>query len=123
MYATPSAAPGTGIGRDEQMQGPGGALRQGATPGRAGRLPHPYRPYGHPDLVLGRAVAPCITDDQAELISSTRLGDVLIEQIAAERGQTGSVVRMRRKRAERKLVTAIQRGELAVPHRIMAATA
>jgi hypothetical protein len=45
----------------------------------------PYRPYGHPDLVLGRAVAAgIVTDDQAELISSTRLGDVLIEQIAAE---------------------------------------
>jgi len=30
MYAIPSAAPGTGIGCDEQMQGSGGALRQGA---------------------------------------------------------------------------------------------
>jgi hypothetical protein len=39
----------------------------------------PHRPYGHPDLVLGRAVAAGITDTQAELISSTRLGDVLIE--------------------------------------------
>jgi hypothetical protein len=83
----------------------------------------PHRPYGHPDLVLGRAVsAGIITDSQAELISSTRLGGVLIEQIAAECGQTGSVVRMRRKRAERKLVAALQRGELAVPCRVMAAT-
>jgi len=72
----------------------------------------PYRPYGHPDLVLGRAVAAgIITDAQAELIGSTRLGDVLIEQIAAECGRPGSVVRMRRKRAERKLVAAVQRGE------------
>ena len=37
--------------------------------------------------------------------------------------QTGSVVRMRRKRAERKLVAALQRGELAVPRRRIVATA
>jgi hypothetical protein len=74
----------------------------------------PYRPYGHPDLILGRAVAAgVITANQAELISSTRLGDVLIEHIAAECGQPGSVVRMRRKRAERKLVAALQRGEVS----------
>lgn len=83
----------------------------------------PYRPYGHPDLVLGRAVAAgIITDAQAELIGSTRLGDVLIEQIAAECGQPGSVVRMRRKRAERKLIAALQQGELAVPRRVAVAT-
>ena len=57
----------------------------------------PHRPYGHPDLVLGRAVAAnIITQAQADLIGSTRLGDadvaltflqnVLIEQIAAEFG-------------------------------------
>jgi hypothetical protein len=81
----------------------------------------PYRPYGHPGLVLGRAVtAGIITDTQAELISSTRLGDVLIEQIAAECGQPGSVVRMRRKRAERKLVAALQQGDLAVARRVVA---
>jgi hypothetical protein len=45
---------------------------------------------------------------------------VLIEQIAAECGQSGSVVRMRRKRAERKLVAALQRGALAVPRRVVA---
>jgi len=83
----------------------------------------PYRPYGHPDLILGRAVAAgIITPAQAELIGSTRLGDVLIEQIAAECGHSGSVVRMRRKRAERKLVAALQRGDLAVPHRVVPAT-
>jgi hypothetical protein len=82
----------------------------------------PYRPYGHPDLILGRAVAAgIITAAQADLIGSTRMGDVLIEQIAAECGQPGSVIRMRRKRAERKLVAALQRGELAVPRRMMAA--
>ncbi|MDG4793650.1 hypothetical protein [Micromonospora sp. WMMD1082] len=82
----------------------------------------PYRPYGHPDLVLGRAVAAgIITEAQAELIAATRLGDVLIEQIAAECGQPGAVVRMRRKRAERKLVAALKQGQLAVPRRVTAA--
>jgi hypothetical protein len=76
----------------------------------------PRRPYGHPDLILGRAVAAkIITQAQADLIASTRLGDVLIEQIAAECGVPGSVIRMRRKRAERTLLTALQRGDLAVP--------
>ncbi len=78
----------------------------------------PYRPYGHPDLILGRAVAAGIlTVAQADLIGSTRIGDVLIEQIASERGQPGSVIRMRRKRAERKLVAALEQGYLAVPRR------
>jgi hypothetical protein len=82
----------------------------------------PRRPYGHPDLILGRAVAAkVITQAQADLIGSTRLGDVLIEQIAAECGVDGSVVRMRRKRAERRLVTALRRGDLAVPRRAVAA--
>jgi hypothetical protein len=74
----------------------------------------PRRPYGHPDLVLGRAVAAGIlTQTQADLIGSTRLGDVLIEQIAAEKGVSASVIRMRRKRAERTLVAALKRGDLA----------
>jgi DNA-directed RNA polymerase specialized sigma24 family protein len=82
----------------------------------------PHRPYGHPDLILGRAVAANIlTPAQAELIGSTRLGDALIEQIAAECGVAGSVVRMRRKRAERRLVTAVRSGDLAVPRRTVTA--
>jgi hypothetical protein len=74
----------------------------------------PHRPYGHPDLLLGRAVAAgVITAAQADLIGSTRLGDVLVEQIAAEHGVAASVIRMRRKRAERTLVKALTRGELS----------
>jgi hypothetical protein len=74
----------------------------------------PRRPYGHPDLLLGRAVAAgVITAAQADLIGSTRLGDVLVEQIAAEHGVAASVIRMRRKRAERTLVKALTRGELS----------
>jgi len=76
----------------------------------------PRRPYGHPDLILGRAVAAQIlTQDQADLIGSTRLGDVLIEQIAAEHAVDGAAIRMRRKRAERQLVTALNRGDLTIP--------
>lgn len=76
----------------------------------------PRRPYGHPDIVLGRAVrAGVLTADQADLIGATRLGDVLIEQIAAAGGESGSVVRMRRRRAEVKLVAALHRGDLALP--------
>jgi hypothetical protein len=76
----------------------------------------PRRPYGHPDLVLSRAVhAGVLTVDQADLIGATRLGDVLVEQIAAASGESGSVVRMRRRRAELKLVAALQRGDLALP--------
>ena len=75
----------------------------------------PRRPYGHPDLILGRAVAAgIITQRQADLIGETRLGDVLVEQIAAERGVAPSVIRMRRKRAERSLVEALARGTLAL---------
>ncbi len=76
----------------------------------------PRRPYGHPDLILGRAVAAGIlTQQQADLIGATRLGDVLIEQIAAERGLNPAVVRMRRKRAEHRLVNALHHSDLAIP--------
>ena len=73
----------------------------------------PRRPYGHPDLILGRAVAAgVITAAQAELIGAARLGDVLVEQIAAEHGVPAPVIRMRRKRAERSLVRALAHGDL-----------
>ena len=79
----------------------------------------PQRPYGHPDLILGRAVAAgVLTEPQAELIGATRFGYVLIEQLAAEQGVTGSVMRMRRKRAERVLVAALNRGDLAGGFRV-----
>jgi hypothetical protein len=72
----------------------------------------PTRPYGHPDLILGRAAAAgIITGAQAELIGATRLGGVLIEQLAAEAGVSAPVLRMRRRRAERRLVSAMMLGE------------
>ena len=74
----------------------------------------PTRPYGHPDLILGRAAAAgIITAEQAELIGATRLGGTLVEQLAAEQGVSGPVLRMRRRRAELQLAAALQRGEVS----------
>ncbi|MEV4536284.1 hypothetical protein AB0J82_21075 [Asanoa sp. NPDC049518] len=76
----------------------------------------PSLPYGHPDLLLGRAAAAgLISTEAAELISSTRFGDALIEQLAAERGLTAPVLRMRRRRAERAVAAAVRRGDLSSP--------
>ena len=73
----------------------------------------PARPYGHPDLILGRAVATgVITAEQRELIEATRLGRELLDEIAARRGVAASVLRMRRVRGEHKLVAALARGDL-----------
>jgi hypothetical protein len=74
----------------------------------------PTRPYGHPDLILGRAVhAGVINADQAELISATRLGRVLVEDLAAKAGVDASVIRMRRRRAELAVVRALTDGVLS----------
>ncbi|MFI7077156.1 hypothetical protein ACIBO1_07675 [Micromonospora sp. NPDC049903] len=74
----------------------------------------PRMPYGHPDLLLGRAVASgLITADAAELISATRFGDALIEQLAAEQHLTPGALRMRRRRAERIVAAAVVRGQLS----------
>jgi len=53
-----------------------------------------------------------ITPEQAELISATRLGRVLVEDIAARRGLEPSVLRMRRRRAELKVLRALSAGRL-----------
>jgi hypothetical protein len=83
----------------------------------------PHAPYGHPDLVLGRAVtAGILTTTEAALIGDTRLGDVLIDTLADHHGVSAPVLRMRRVRAERRLVAAIHRGDLTVPPRPTAAT-
>ncbi|MFI2652824.1 hypothetical protein [Micromonospora fulviviridis] len=78
----------------------------------------PKMPYGHPDLLLGRAAAAgLISAEAAELISATRFGDALIEQIAGEKGVSPSVLRMRRRRAERVVAAAVTRGDLSGPIR------
>jgi hypothetical protein len=76
----------------------------------------PRMPYGHPDLLLGRAAATgLITGEAAELISATRFGDTLIAQLAAEQGVTAGALRMRRRRAERAVAVAVTRGDLSGP--------
>ncbi|MFY1623612.1 hypothetical protein ACN268_10430 [Micromonospora sp. WMMD735] len=83
-----------------------------ADPSCGSRLPR--MPYGHPDLLLGRAAAAgLITGEAAELISVTRFGDALIEQLAVERGVTAAALRMRRRRAERVVAAAVIRGDLS----------
>jgi hypothetical protein len=73
----------------------------------------PIRPYGHPDLLLGRAARlGVINADDAELISQTRFGRVLVEQIAAHTGVDAATLRMRRRRAELKVVRALTEGIL-----------
>ncbi|WP_307812999.1 hypothetical protein [Micromonospora coerulea] len=75
----------------------------------------PRFPYGHPDLVLARAVtAGVITAEQAELIGATRLGGTLVDHLAAELEVSAPTIRMRRRRAEQTLAAAIHRGDLAV---------
>jgi len=74
----------------------------------------PRAPYGHPDLLLGRAVAlGVLTPEMAALIGDTRIGDTLIEQRAAEQGLSAPVLRMRRHRAEQALVRSLNRGDLS----------
>ncbi|MBO4161396.1 hypothetical protein [Micromonospora antibiotica] len=74
----------------------------------------PRMPYGHPDLLLGRAAAAgLISGEAAELISVTRFGDALIEELAVERGVTAAALRMRRRRAERVVAAAVIRGDLS----------
>jgi hypothetical protein len=70
-------------------------------------------PVRAPDLILGRAVTlGVISAEQRELIAATRLDRELIEEIAARTGIAASVLRMRRVRAERKLLAALERGDL-----------
>jgi hypothetical protein len=78
----------------------------------------PRMPYGHPDLLLSRAAATgLISAEAVELISATRFGDALIEQLAADMGVTAQVLRMRRRRAERVVAAALIRGDLSGPPR------
>ena len=78
----------------------------------------PDMPYGHPDLLLDRAVvAGILTRPQADLIGATRLEHVLVEQLAAEAGVGEAAIRKRRRLAERLLTEAILDGVLTLPAR------
>jgi hypothetical protein len=76
----------------------------------------PHLPYAHPDLLLARAAAIGLIDRaEAELILQTRLEDTTIEKLAASTGLDPAVLRMRRVRAERRLVQGIRDGHLSGP--------
>ncbi len=65
----------------------------------------PPRPWGHPDLVLAKAVtAGVIGAADAELIGATRIGDMDLADAANELGITYKACHLRRSRAESKLV-------------------
>jgi hypothetical protein len=66
----------------------------------------PPRPWGHPDLVLARAVADgVIGHADAELIGETRIGGRTLRDYAAAIGESEDRAQKRRKAAERRLVT------------------
>jgi len=65
----------------------------------------PPEPWGHPDLVLARAVADgVITAEQADMIGATRLEEISARDYAATHGINYHTVLRTRLRAERKLV-------------------
>ncbi|WP_163511221.1 hypothetical protein [Fodinicola acaciae] len=73
----------------------------------------PQLPWGHPDLVLIRAVqAGVITADEAELISRTRLGGDHVTTVAKEQRINRRTLASRRETAEARLVAAIRNGDL-----------
>jgi hypothetical protein len=74
----------------------------------------PHLPYGHPDLLLARAVAIGLIDaDDADLITATWLEHKTIEQVSRRTGADPGVLRMRRLRAGRRLADAILDGLLS----------
>ncbi|MHB1613724.1 MAG: RNA polymerase sigma factor [Actinomycetes bacterium] len=76
-------------------------LAERARPGHDPVSTEPPQPYGHPDLVLARAVAQgVICADDAELIGATRLGDVSLRDTATALGLSYAAAHQRRLRAE-----------------------
>ncbi|MEY9887670.1 hypothetical protein ABIA31_001299 [Catenulispora sp. MAP5-51] len=74
-------------------------------------------PVGHPDLVLMRAVsAGAISEADAELISATRLDRVDMEVYAGQLGVSYNAVKIRRQRAEARLVAFIAGAERPSAH-------
>jgi predicted DNA-binding protein (UPF0251 family) len=74
----------------------------------------PPPPYGHPDLVLARAVAVgVLSAEEAELIGVTYLEDASVADYADRTGMSRWAVYKRRKAAETRLVEAIRSGALS----------
>ncbi|MDA8062656.1 MAG: hypothetical protein M0T80_09570, partial [Actinomycetota bacterium] len=80
-------------------------LAEVGRPGTEAVSAAPPRPWAHPDLVLARAVREKVLEaHEAELISATRVGDVALDDAAAELDIGYWACAKRRERAERKLV-------------------
>lgn len=78
-------------------------------PGFRSAVPRP--PWGHPDLVLARAVRESVlTRTEADLIGTTRLEELTLEDWAARHGTTPNAAYKVRRRAEARLI-AFLRGE------------
>ncbi|NIL44200.1 hypothetical protein HCB17_26190 [Salinispora arenicola] len=77
----------------------------------------PPAPYGHPDLVLARAVnAGVISGQEAELIGATYLEEVSLTAYAEATGQPRWTLYKRRGAAVARLRAAIESGELSDPY-------
>lgn len=81
------------------------AAMDGPTPVPPGFGSHPPTPpFGHPDLVLARAVSTgVLSTAEAELIGETRLADVTLAEWAAAYNLSYSQVQRARHRAERRV--------------------
>jgi len=80
-------------------------MAERARPGTEPVSAAPPRPWGHPDLVIAKAVqAGVISDSEAELISATRIGDTDLADAAARLGLGYWACHKRRLRAEAALV-------------------
>lgn len=78
----------------------------------------PPRPWGHPDLVLGRAVREgAIAPGDAELIGATRLGGVSLHAFAEQTGAPYATVKKRRWRAESRIAMWLGAQDFLSPNR------
>lgn len=75
----------------------------------------PRTPWGHPDLVLAKAVrAAVLSQVEADLIGSTRLEEVAISSWAEQHGSTVGAAYKARSRAESRLVAFIREESRAI---------
>jgi hypothetical protein len=73
----------------------------------------PQRSWGHPDLLLADAITQgVISAADAEIIASTRLESLALTAVARQLAVPYDAVRMRRRRAESRLASAIRAGHL-----------
>jgi len=96
------------IGADRLLRA---EVAERARPGTDPVSAAPRRPWGHPDLVLERAVrAGVIGAADAELIGATRIGDVELAEVANALGISYKACHQRRRRAESALVEWLTSG-------------